>query len=77
MAGFFVPAVCPFSLPTVCGVIHSTAASFCFLARGALKLPIRPGIAYTPQCLRGFASGSRESAEKCPLESTLTARRNR
>jgi len=77
MAGFFVPAVCPFSLPTVCGVIHSAAVSFWFLAWGAFKLPIRPGVAYAPQCLRGFPSGSRESAEKCPLESTLTARRNR
>jgi len=76
-AGFFVPAACPFSLPTVCRVIHSAADSFWFLARGAFKLPIRPGIAYAPQCLRGFPSGSRESAEKRPLEFTSSVCRNR
>jgi len=76
-AGFFVPAVCQSFNTNFRAGIHSAADSFWFLARGAFKLPIRPGIAYAPQCLRGFPSGSRESAEKCPLESTLTARRNR
>jgi len=75
--GFFVPAVCPFSLPNFCMGIHSAAVSFCFLAWGAFALPIRPGVAYAPQCLRGFPSGSRESAEKRPREFTLSVRRNR
>jgi hypothetical protein len=71
-----VPAVCPFSLPNFCAGIHSAAVSFCFLARLPFRQRMRPGAYTGDQCLCGFPSDSRASAEKRPLESTLSRTRN-
>ena len=56
-------------MPAVCD-------SFCLLARLPFRQRMRPGVYIGGQCLCGLPSDSRASAEKRPLESTLSRTRN-
>lgn len=60
-AGFFVPAV---------------RDSFCFLAWAPFRQHMRPGAYIGGQCLCGLPGDPRASAEKRPLESTLSCAGN-